>query len=141
MLKAEGKEVVRDNLIELAMDLRKQFGFAALAELITERIHLPGKYVISNIRMKEEVEFFRQKYGDRFMLISVECNDKKRFQRIKGRKTKGEQGISFKEFEKIEKRPTEAPIPETMKLADFTVDNNKTKTHLFRQVDSIMKKL
>ena len=139
LLKVQGKEISRDNLIELGVDLREKFGPAAMAKLITERIHLEGKYVISGIRTKPEVEYFRNKYGDDFRLISIETKDRKRYDRSKKRGIKGEAKLTFRQFMEIEKKPTEKPIPQAMKIADFSLKNDGTEKSLFKAIEDILK--
>jgi len=142
MLKSMGKEVTRENLIELGLDVRKTFGGnAALVPALCERIGREGLWAVSGVRFPEEVEYFRDIFGDRFMLLSVECSPKKRYERLKKRGTKGEGKMGYSEFEKIEERPTEKPIVKTMRMAEFRVDNNKTFSDLYRQIDRLHKKL
>ena len=138
LLEAQGKQVTRDNLINLATDLRKQDGPAALTEMISERITSEGFWCISGVRLPEEVDFLRGFYGQNFKLMNVNCSDEKRYERLKSRGTKGEANITFEQFQETDKKVTEAPINETMKLADFEVDNDKEKKHLNEQLDRIM---
>jgi len=142
MLKSMGKEVTRENLINLAMDMRKTFGGnAALVPTLCEIIRREGLWAVSGVRFPEEVEYFRETYGDAFKLISVKCSAKKRFERLKKRGTKGEGRMTYREFLEVEKRPTEKPIGRVMKMADFSLDNNGTKRELHRQIDDIYEKL
>ncbi len=142
MLKSMKKKVTRENLINLAMDMRKTFGGnAALVPTLCEIIRREGLWAVSGVRFPEEVEYFRETYGDAFRLISVNCSAKKRFERLKKRGTKGEGKMTYKRFLEIEKRPTEKPIDRTMKMANFSLDNNGTKEELYRQIDKIYEKL
>ncbi|NIO22761.1 MAG: AAA family ATPase [Candidatus Aenigmarchaeota archaeon] len=142
MLKSMGKGVTRENLIELGMDMRKTFGGnAALVPALCERIGREGLWVVSGVRFREEVEYFRYNFGENFRLVSVECSAKKRFERLKKRGTKGEKGMSYQEFEKIEKEPTEKPINGVMKMARFSLNNNRTESDLHKEIDKLCRKL
>jgi dephospho-CoA kinase len=141
MLKSMGKEVTRNNLIGLGMDMRKTFGGnAALVPALCEMIGREGLWAVSGVRFPEEVEYFRYNFGENFTLISVECDPKRRHERLKRRGTKGERKMSYREFEEIEKSPTEKPIDRVMKMAKFVLDNNRTKNDLYRQIERIYKK-
>jgi dephospho-CoA kinase len=141
MLKSMGREVTRENLIVLGMDMRKTFGGnAALVPALCEMIGREGLWAVSGVRFPEEVEYFRYNFGENFRLISVKCDPKKRHERLKRRGTKGEGKMSYREFMGIEKKPTEKPIGKTMKMAELKVDNNKTKKDLYMQIDRMCKK-
>ena len=142
MLRSMGKRVTRENLIELAMDMRKTLGGnAALVPTLCERIGREGFWVVSGIRFPEEVKYFKYNFGDDFKLISVKCATKKRYERLRKRGTKGEKNMSYREFLEIERKPTERQIDRVMKMADFSLSNNKTRRDLYRQIDKIYKKL
>ncbi|NIO19312.1 MAG: hypothetical protein GTN76_00835 [Candidatus Aenigmarchaeota archaeon] len=141
MLRSMGKKVTRENLIDLGMDMRETFDSkAVLAAALCERIGWRGLWAISGVRFPEEVRYFRSNFGNNFRLISVECSAKKRYDRLRRRGTKGEGRMSYQEFMKIEKRPTEKPIDKTMKMAKFRLDNNKTRNDLYRQIERIYEK-
>ncbi|MEM5871654.1 MAG: AAA family ATPase [Candidatus Aenigmatarchaeota archaeon] len=144
ILKEMGKEVTRENLIELALNLREKNGNDILAKMLSERIkenNCKGFWVISGIRYLEEVEYFKKTFGENFKLVKIECNIKKRYERIKNRGTKGEDSMSYKEFLEIEKRPTEKSIEKVMKLAEFSLDNNKKFEDFYRAIDDLMEKI
>lgn len=141
MLRSMGKRVTRKNLIELAMDMRETFNSkAVLAAFLCERIGRDGYWVISGVRFPEEVRYFKSELGGKFKLISVECSAKKRYERLKKRGTKGEGKMSYTEFLRIEEKPTEKEIGKVMRMANFKLDNNKSKNDLYRQIDKIYKK-
>ena len=141
LLRKEKKAITRENLSSIATELRKENGNDILTKILCEKI-LPEKdYVIAGIRFKEEVEYLRKVFGNKFKLVSVECHPKKRYARAKERRDKGEGNLSFQRFMRMENLPTERVIPETMKLAGFRLENNKEKEDLFAQIDKIMKRL
>jgi dephospho-CoA kinase len=145
MLKVMGKSATRDNLIDLATDMRKSMSPDILTRMICKKIDVrfgrKGRWVISGVRLPEEVDYFRAEYGPNFKLIAADCSPKIRFERGKKRGDKGEKSISYKNFLETEKKPTEKPIEKSMKTADFVLNNNKSKKDLYSQIDKIMKKL
>jgi dephospho-CoA kinase len=141
MLKAQGKEITRENLIKLAIDLRKEFGNVVLSEMICEHVSYDALWVISGVRLPQEVEYMRTRFGEDFKLISIECESKLRYERIRKRGTKGEKELTYDEFLSIEESPTEKPISESMKMADYVLNNDQSKENLYKQIDRLMENL
>ncbi|RLJ09506.1 MAG: hypothetical protein DRP15_03540 [Candidatus Aenigmatarchaeota archaeon] len=138
LLKKEKKPITRENLVELAMNLRSEKGTDILVKMLCDKIKPSKNYVIAGVRFREEVDYLRKKFGKEFILISVDAKPKIRYQRALQRSDKGEGSLSFNRFFRAERLPTEAVIPQTMKLADFSIENNSTKTELYKKIDSIM---
>ncbi len=140
ILRKEGREVTRENLISLAMDGRKQGddGFWAKKLCATIRKNKGCNYTISGIRYNEEAEAFRREFPERFVLVSMVCEDRMRYERSMKRGTKGEKGMTFEDYMKTEEKPTERAILETMDKADFAIDNNGTIEELFAEVDKLV---
>ncbi len=139
ILEKEGKEITRDNQIELVTRLRKEKGIDILARLLAEKI--TGDSTISGLRYKEEAECLTKRLGKSFVLVAVEAADRVRYERSLKQKVKGEGGDSFGYFLEREKLPTEKVIPDTMKLADYSVANETTKHDLHSKLDEIMNKI
>src|SRR3989344_4191713 len=139
ILEKEGKAVTRDNQVELVGKLRKEKGIDVLAKILSEKI--TGNSTISGLRHKEEADYLRGKFKEGFYLIAVDAGDRIRYERSLKQKVKGEGEHSFEQFISREQLPTERVIPETMKLADYTVTNNGTKEELHMQVDQAICKL
>ncbi|MDI6806922.1 MAG: AAA family ATPase [Candidatus Aenigmarchaeota archaeon] len=140
ILKEKNEQVTRENLVKLSMSLRKEYGNDILTRKICEKIE-PGLWVISGVRFREEVEYFNHKFGDKFKLISVECDSRIRYERAIKRGIKGEAKLSYEEFLDGENLPTEQVIPETMQLADFTINNDGSFAKLHEEIDKLMEKL
>jgi len=147
MLTEKHKAVVRKNLINLGMEIRKkQGGKDALIRLLAAKIDIGHNYVIAGIRFPEEVNYLRNKFNYSFKLLAVKCDLKIRYQRtlelyhIK-RKTVGGRDLTFKEFLNLEDEPTEKIIGRTMRMADFSVTNEGVKRELFEKIDNLMKRL
>lgn len=139
MLRKQGKPIVRENLTNLAMSLRKERGQDILTRLLCKGIKQDRDYVITGVRFKEEVHYLRKRFGPEFILISVESENRKRYERSVKRAQKGEGKLTFKEFLDKESLPTETVIPETMEMADFILVNNSTKKDLETEVLKLIK--
>ncbi len=139
ILEKENKAITRDNQVELVGRLRKDRGINIFAKLLAEK--MAQNSTISGLRYKEEAEYLREKFGNKFKLIAVEADDKIRYERSLKQKVKGEGSHTFEQFLERENLPTERVIPETMKLADFTITNNGSLEELYRQLDTILKGL
>ncbi len=82
-LKAAGKEVTRENLIQLGNELRGKFGPTILAEKVLSRLEVDKNYVIDSIRNPSEAETFKKRKD--FTLINVAAIPQVRFDRLKSR--------------------------------------------------------
>jgi dephospho-CoA kinase len=140
ILEAEGKEVTRENLMDVAMDGRKRAHKGIWAEKLCEVIRKKSRknFTISGVRFPEEVSVFRKEFED-FALVSIACRDRARYERSMRRGTKGERGMTFEEYMKVEEKPTEKAVLKTMELADYAIDNNGTIEDLFEEVDELVK--
>ena len=141
ILEKKYKEVTRENLINLALEMRKEKGNHILTELICRKIGKEGFWVVSGVRYPEEYEYFKGQFLEGFKMINVGCEAKKRYERTKKRGTKGEADMTFKDFMDIEKKETEKVIDETITHAQFSVDNNGTIGELQKSLDKVVEKL
>jgi dephospho-CoA kinase len=133
----------RENLQEIGEDYRKRYGEDYWAKKIGEMIEKGKgkKFVVNGIRNLKELEYFRNKFKT-FVLIAIVADEKIRYERkIKTSKKIGERHISFEEFKKAERRPSESDINKLVEMADFKVDNNGTIDELYQQIDEILDKL
>ena len=135
------KDITRENLIDLALEMRRKSGKHILTELICDKIESDGLWAISGVRYPEEVSHFRKRFGDAFRLVRVECGTRKRYERVKKRGTKGEGKLTLKQFMAIEEKETEKVISQTIKLADFSVDNSSTFDHFYREINALVRRL
>ncbi len=106
-----------------------------MADKILGRLEDDHHYVIDSFRNPEEVKAFRRTKGKNFVLVSVEANPKKRFERMFSRNREND-AKTFDEFLKQEKReltssePTKQNLLACATLADHKVANNGTITTL-----------
>ncbi|MBW3015401.1 hypothetical protein KY330_03200 [Candidatus Woesearchaeota archaeon] len=140
MLKEQGKEPTKENQSLFGVKLRKDSGCQyILAKILCDRItDFDKNIVISGFRSPEEVEVFREKFGDKFKLIYVDRGFKARF------KSRVNMKLNQDDFIKRDHRDSEEMGLSTIiedKLYDFRIDNNSTvenlKERLFEIIDSI----
>lgn len=141
LLKKQGKEVERNNLIDLALKLREEQGKDILTKMIAEKVGKEGLWAISGVRYPEEDEYFRKFFGENYRLVNVSCDAEKRYERVVKRGTKGEGGMTLEQFKDIENRETEKVINETVELADFSIENNGSLEELRESIGNIAEKI
>ncbi len=137
-LKARGKQVSRENLIEEGNGLRKRFGPGVLGSRIAGMLHKDKNYVIDSIRNPAEVAELK-KLG-RFFLFYVTAPAEVRFERIKAR-SREEDPRTYDAFLRIEKlemenaEKTKQNLRETFGMADRTILNEGDLNELYEKVD------
>ena len=118
-------------LIEVANELRENYGEGILAKHAIEwyrnsnnfEDELPSLLIIVGIRNPGEVVEFRNEWGKKFLLVSVEANDDIRFLRLSSRDQYKEDNNFIKEIEEADKA---IGISDCTKLADWSISNNGT---------------
>ncbi len=137
-------EPSRDNLINMALVLKKGFGDAVLMNAMIKEVELEDAdlVIVDGFRMPGDPDIFRKSFGDAFHFIYVTADQKIRYERSVGRGEKaGESEASFEEFKSKEALATEAKISEVAKSADYKIINNNSIEELEKQVVKIMKDL
>jgi len=130
----------RDNLINLALSLRKLYGNDVLAQVLKKNIILEKKntvVVIDGVRYKEEFEILKTLPNFKLMAITTEV--KLRFVRTKSRNEKADdRQLSWDQFQKQESRDTEIHIDTLINGADIIVENNGNIDELYHKIDHII---
>jgi len=140
-LRAEGKAITRENLIEKGNALREVHGPGALGLRMVEKIQDDKNYVIDSIRNPAEVEELK-KLG-RFCLIYVTAPQEVRFKRTKKRQREEDPQTfdAFVEIEKIEMEnedKTKQNLVGTFALADKKINNAGSMNQLHDQIDTTL---
>ena len=131
------KKVTREHLIAVGNELRKCFGPDVLAKRILERLEADKNYVIDSIRHPAEAKAFKSKNG--FVLLNIAAPPRVRFDRLKARRRENDPKTlrAFLALERAEGKSSvtsDQQLDQTLKLADYTVQNSKT-------IDSFHKKI
>jgi len=139
-----GMLVNRDSMVRVANDLRAQHGPAyVIASLYEEAAAVGGDCVIESIRTSGEVAALRAK--PKFMLLAVDADQVRRYQRIVERGTETDR-IDFETFKSNEERemansdPNKQNIGACIAQADVVLHNNGSFEDLYAQVDKVLQK-
>ena len=137
-LRKKGKELSRDNLIQMGNKLREKFGADVLARRIMEKVK--GKAVIDSIRNPHEVSFLRKQPG--FILLAIDAPVELRYERIR-RRGRQESATTLQEF--IAKEAEEMThiekgqqLKACMSLADFKILNDGSLDSLHNKLEKFL---
>lgn len=134
----------RENLINLALVLKKGFGNAVLMQAMLKEVEIEDTdlVIVDGLRMPGDPDPFRNEYGEDFYLIYVTADQKIRYERsVKRCEKVGEDEASFDDFKANEELETEKYVSEVGKSADFIIENNGTAKELENKVLDIMGKI
>jgi dephospho-CoA kinase len=127
-LESKGLPLNRDNLANLANELRTENSPSFIVEQLLERAKDKAENVIiESIRSVAEAKLIKQEG----ILLAVDADPKIRYARISARKSETDK-ISYEKFLEQEKRemfstnPYEQNLSECIKMADFVLKNNET---------------
>ncbi len=132
----------RINMANLGINLRAQFGQDILAKAIMSEIKASQNPIVClpNIRLESDITNLKKLKN--FILISVETDQKIRYQRIiKRKQNKDDASKTWAEFLKDAKLPTETKIRAIAKGAKYSINNNTNYDELYAQIDKIMAKI
>jgi len=142
-LTTQGKEVTRDNLIEVGNYLRKTFGPSVLAGKILEKIEGDKNYVIDSIRNPYEVHALKKRKN--FSLVCVSAVPEIRFERLKQRARENDPQ-TLEDFLVLEEKEAKGDehtqnLDATAELADVIIDNNDSIDVLHEKVKEVIQAL
>ncbi|NOX45783.1 MAG: AAA family ATPase [Chlorobi bacterium] len=144
-IRKRGMPENRDSMVVVANGLRAEHS----PSYITDQLYLQalenGKdAIIESIRTPGEIESLREKGN--FYLFAVDADAKKRFERIKMRKSETDD-IDFQTFLKNEKRemnsddPNKQNLAKCREMADFVFLNDKGIEDLNKEVGEVLEKI
>ncbi|PLX28124.1 hypothetical protein C0583_02735 [Candidatus Parcubacteria bacterium] len=137
-------EASRDNLINMALVLKKGFGDDVLSKAMIKDVEGEDTdlVIVDGFRMPGDPESFREAFGKNFTFIYVTADQKLRYERSVGRGEKaGESEASFEEFASKESLKTESSVSEVAKSADYKIENNGGIEELEEKIIKIMSKI
>jgi dCMP deaminase len=139
-LKRQGLPVTRQNLVEIGVKIRTEFGGAILAERAYAKVEENKNYVFTSIGRTEEVEFLKNKG---FKIVFVDAPLKVRYERAKKR-LREQEPIKFSEFKKLDNieskgKNLERNFDEIKKKSDIILLNNSTLNVLYKKIEKITK--
>ncbi|NCN07220.1 AAA family ATPase [Candidatus Falkowbacteria bacterium] len=132
----------RINMATLGTLLRAKFGQDLLAKTIIEGIKDSKNKIICLPNIRLESDMTELKKFKNFILISIETDQKIRYQRITKRlQNKDDKNKTWAQFLKDSKLATETKIKKISQKAQYSINNNTNYPDLYSQVDSIMKEI
>lgn len=140
-LKADGKGLTRQNLIEKGNELREKFGPGILAKKTALKLQKDKNYVIDSVRNTTEAEELKRIKG--FVLVHVTAPAEIRFERMKSRGREEDPNTleAFKEIEKLEMEnaeKTKQNLVGAFSLADKKLVNDVDLQDLYDRVDKLL---
>ena len=136
-----GVEITRDNLINVANELREKYGHDVLAVRAVEKMkQKEGDYVISSIRHPAEVNALKK--AGHFFLLEARAPIELRLQRIRKRNRENDPK-TIEELKASEKRESQDSGPgqqltNVMKMADVVIMNDSSKEVQSKKVEKLL---
>ncbi len=132
-------EQSRENLQGISTILRQRFGEDLLAKVLTEDVKNDNQelIVIDGIRRMADIAYLKELSG--FCLVSIDADEKTRYQRVVSRnENPGDGEKSFEDFQKDGRAETELTIPEVMEIAKITIKNDGEMEELHANIDKLL---
>ncbi|WP_457615275.1 AAA family ATPase [Methanopyrus sp.] len=122
---------------EMAKRLREERGMDAVARLVEEDIERElrraGVVVIDGIRNPEELEYFRNRFGERSVIVvAIHASPRTRFERLRGRGREDDPSTR-QEFEERDERELGFGIGDVISRADVMIVNERVSLPEFRE--------
>ncbi|NQT80578.1 MAG: AAA family ATPase [Candidatus Aminicenantes bacterium] len=134
----KGKDVTRNNLIQMGNQLREKSGPEILARLILKKIR--GRAVIDSIRNPKEIDYLKKQKN--FILLAIDAPVELRYKRAKKRGR--EESVSTlqefieKEAEEKTNRKKGQQLLNCIKMADFVVINDGSLKNLHKKLEKLI---
>lgn len=133
------KEVSRENLNELATNLRKTFGENFLIKTLITDIKKSKKNIVILDGIRKISEYNDLKKINGFKLIFIKADQKIRYKRLLERNEKTcDTKKTWEEFKNDDKRSADKDSASVGKNADYIIDNSDLISDLRKQIDEIL---
>ncbi len=132
-------EQSRDNLQTLSTVLRANFGDDVLAKVMSQDAEHDSHeiIVIDGVRRNADIKYLKMLPS--FMLVYIETDVKKRYERLVARgENVGDSTKTFEQFEKEQLQETEVQIRGLKDVSQCIVDNNGTIEDFEKNIDAII---
>lgn len=133
----------RDNLIQISIRLREEFGndlFAKAMALDIKDSNGQNYIVVEGIRREDDIVYLKDLPN--FHLVGITGDIEIRYQRLTSRtENSDDQEKTFRDFVADHERETEKSIIPLMDKVEYLIDNNRTIEDLYNEIDSIIEKI
>lgn len=145
MMRAEGIETTIPNLTEYGNNLRETKGRGYLSQVISDKIEEDKNVIITSIRQVGEIEYYRERWGKKFLLIKLDAPKEMRLKRLIERARPGDVK-SIAELDIIEAKQADGKgggmnMNKCFEMADAEIDNVGTFEELYKKVDLVLVKM
>ena len=137
-----GVRVTRDNMVEVANELRAKYGPSYVVERLYEQGKLiGGNIIIESIRNVGEVESLKSK--ENFFLLGVTASSELRYKRVIERRGIID-SISYEKFVEEEARemnnldPHKQNISKCFEMSDYVIDNEGSLEELKKKIENVL---
>lgn len=140
-----GLDPTDNNMGKVATELREKEGKDAIAKRCIDEIYSKidseeGIVIIDGLRGWSEAKFFKEEFGDSFIVVSVEAPFEERFNRIKQRNRKDD--LSNKEeLRRRDKREESYGMKKAMENADYVIKNNVSLGEYRQKISDFIEKV
>lgn len=140
MMQTQGLSLDRDTITRFATETRAREGNAYFTK--QSMVGVTDEAVFADMRHPDEIDSLRQRYGNNFLLVSVDAPIELRYQRAcsRGRVGDGETLEDFraKEDREMSGRLGSHYLKEVIRQADIRIQNDGTLAELHAKVDRII---
>jgi dephospho-CoA kinase len=144
LMKEQGVESTRENLIVFGTNLRACEGNGVLAKKVLQKMREDSNYCVTSIRHPDEVAELRK--NPDFVLVNVDAPADVRFARMIKRKRPGDP-VTLEKFIELEKKESQTQGPgqqlsKTAAMADIAFINDFDNIEILnKKIDDLLKKL
>ena len=135
VLEVCGESVTRARLQKLGAEVHSTLGQQWLFDQVTDRISVPGRYVIDGLRFADDHAYLAQHFDTSFFHVHVEAPTRLRRRRFI------ERGGTEDEFDLAEDDVTESQSAEMRRLADAVVVNDASVGQLEASISDVVTRL
>ncbi len=121
---------------KIASDERMNNGMDIWARRTIKNIHNENT-VIDGIRNIEEIQYFKEHLKDKFIIVGIFANEKKRYERIKNR-NRSDDPKTIEEFKERDRRELSWGLANVFILADIMLLNTGTLEHFKSDISKLM---
>jgi len=144
LMKEQGIEISNETLRNFPTKLREARGRGVVAELCIphlEKLKTETVVVIDGIRSPEEIDVFKTKYGDDFVLISVWASLNKRFSRLGRVDHPKDEPKTLEELKWRNEKELGWGLAESIVKADYLIVNDGTKEEYESEIEKVLSKV
>lgn len=132
----------RENMQTLSTMLRQTFDEELMARVMMEDIKKVSNELIVVEGIRRMADIISLKHLPGFTLVAVVADEKVRYERNMSRLENAEdQTMTFEYWKSRHQAEADVQIPDIMKEANVTLDNNGTPEELYQQIDQLIERL